>query len=558
MEETDALLSFSVVNVNQFSLMKKTNLSVSKSWLPLVAALILGSCTSYDGEWEKDDPTPDNSFSFSNYKLGEGMVRSNVTSPNLPNVPGGESSTYDFENGIPGIKITRTTYHQSGTAYNEFMIFNPASTSIYPGHVFVGGSVTSGEYTPVKGQKIVPITISNTLVPLAAGTLQSRPLVDVSWSSYQDILKDWLSYGAQDAGAMTEYEYHQVTLDKSGSVHLSGSIGSTAKLTWDLSNSWQRNKTHVLLKFIQKVYSVSMDMPEGCILANAPEVAKNFKGTVPVYVSDVYYGRIAYMLVSSNYSYNEVTAALGLLLPDWANLNVSLQTQYKKVLDESALHLLCIGGKTEQHGRLADGGWEGFRKSLAEPMPISTACPISYTLRYVDDNSVAQVLTTDRFPIISSVFVPECNQISFRITPTALEAAAGAKPDLCVWGNATMKLPNGQKVTLFNTPFSDYYKMNGPNIYTQIDAPSTTITLDRNGMDMETFLNQQVEITVSLGNTVVAGTAKGDDLGTETVTKSLKDLIFAAKDYQFGVQTRRKIATDFHGSIVFDISYFTK
>ena len=73
--------------------MKKTNLSVSKSWLPLVAALILGSCTSYDGEWEKDDPTPDNSFSFSNYKLGEGMVRSNVTSPNLPNVPGGESST---------------------------------------------------------------------------------------------------------------------------------------------------------------------------------------------------------------------------------------------------------------------------------------------------------------------------------------------------------------------------------------------------------------------------------------------------------------------------------
>lgn len=85
--------------------MKKTNLSVSKSWLPLVAALILGSCTSYDGEWEKDDPTPDNSFSFSNYKLGEGMVRSNVTSPNLPNVPGGESSTYDFENGIPGLRL---------------------------------------------------------------------------------------------------------------------------------------------------------------------------------------------------------------------------------------------------------------------------------------------------------------------------------------------------------------------------------------------------------------------------------------------------------------------
>ena len=122
--------------------------------------------------------------------------------------------------------------------------------------------------------------------------------------------------------------------------------------------------------------------------------------------------------------------------------------------------------------------------------------------RYVDDNSVAQVLTTDRFPIISSVFVPECNRISFKLTPSALEAAAASKPDLYVWGNATMKLPNGQTISLFKAPYSDAYKMNGPNIYTQIDAPTATITLNRNGMDMEAFLNQKVEITVTLGNTV--------------------------------------------------------
>lgn len=542
--------------------MKNFKLHAPKTWLPMVAVLALCACSSEDPlvDNETTNPVPNESFSFANYSLGVGMARSGAPTPNVPPAPtpGNETSSYDFVNGVPGVKITRTTYHQSGTAYNEFMIFNPAQTSIYPGHVFVGGSVTSGEYKPVKGQKLNPIVISNTLVPRDPGSLSSRPLNDPTWSSYQDVLKDWLSFGAQDAGAMTEYEYHQVTLDRSGSVHLSGSIGTSAKLTWDLSNSWQRNKTHVLLKFIQKVYSVSMDTPTGCILANAPEVAKNFDGTIPVYVSDVYYGRIAYMLVSSNYTYDEVTAAIGLLLPNWGNLSLNLQTQYKKVLDESALHLLCIGGKAEQHGRLADGGWEGFRKSLAEPMPISTAEPISYTLRYVDDNSVAQVLTTDRFPIISSVFVPECNRISFKLTPSALEAAAASKPDLYVWGNATIKLPNGQTTSLFNAPYSDAYKMNGPNIYTQIDAPTATITLNRNGMDMEAFLNQKVEITVTLGNTVAAGTTKGDDLGTVTITKTLKDLIFDAKDYQFGMQTRRKIAVDFHGSIVFDVSYVTE
>lgn len=71
--------------------------------------------------------------------------------------------------------------------------------------------------------------------------------------------------------------------------------------------------------------------------------------------------------------------------------------------------------------------------------------------------------------------------------------------------------------------------MNGPNIYTQIDAPSTTITLDRNGMDMETFLNQQVEITVSLGNTVVAGTAKVMTLARKRLPSRLKTLFSQLK-----------------------------
>lgn len=524
--------------------------------MPL-AGLMLTACNSND---DIDDsyvgPSGDTSV-FSNLTLGSGMTRAGENAPDLPDVPGGESTYYDFQNGVPGVKISRTTYHQSGTAYNEFMIFNPASTSIYPGHVFVGGSVTSGEYKPVPRQQIVPITLSNSLIPINTGAMSSRPVNNISWSSYQDIMKDWLVNQTQDAGAMTEYEFNQVTLDKSGSIHLSGSIGSTAQLTWDLNNSWQRNKTHVLLKFIQKIYTVSMDTPDGCILKNAADLSKEYEGTIPVYVSDVYYGRIAYMLVSSNYSYDEVTNALALMLPDWDNLNAQLKVEYKRVLDQSAIHLLCIGGKAEQHGRLAENGWEGFRKSLSELVPVSTAEPISYTLRYVDDNSVAQVLTTDRFPIISSIFVPECNSITFNITPSALEAAAATKPDLYVWGKATMTLPSGETVSLFDSDMKNYYKMANPNVFTPIDAPQATVTINRNGMDMEQFLNQKVTITVELHNTTATGGVPGDDLGTQTVERTLKDLIFASKDYQFSIQTNRKVAIDYYGTIVFDINYST-
>lgn len=119
--------------------------------MPL-AGLMLTACNSND---DIDDsyvgPSGDTSV-FSNLTLGSGMTRAGENAPDLPDVPGGESTYYDFQNGVPGVKISRTTYHQSGTAYNEFMIFNPASTSIYPGHVFVGGSVTSGEYKPVPRQ----------------------------------------------------------------------------------------------------------------------------------------------------------------------------------------------------------------------------------------------------------------------------------------------------------------------------------------------------------------------------------------------------------------------
>lgn len=194
--------------------MKNFKLHSPKIWLSIAAVLAFSACSSEDPLVDENtNPNVNESFSFSNYTLGAGMSRSGVPGPNVPPTPtpGTETSSYDFENGVRGVKITRTTYHQSGTAYNEFMIFNPAQTSIYPGHVFVGGSVTSGEYKPVKGQKLNPVVISNTLVPREPGSLSSRPLNDPTWSSYQDVLKDWLSFGAQDAGAMTEYEYHQVT-----------------------------------------------------------------------------------------------------------------------------------------------------------------------------------------------------------------------------------------------------------------------------------------------------------------------------------------------------------
>lgn len=519
-------------------------------------ALTATSCKQDLDIVEEGTPTANGQVLPANLKVAPGLYRANQTLPVTPDdEDGGIVVDYDYENNVPGVKIKRTTFHHTGVAYNEFMVFNPAMNLVFPGNIFLGNTVSTGEYKPVKGQKVIPLTLVNDLIPERGGQLYSRVVTDITRGKYEDVRKDWLQYGAQEPAAVTEFEFERVDLNKDGKFSVASSMGDGSwKLSGSLTHTWERYKTHVLIKLTQKLYTISVEQPNGQILANAGSV--DLQGAVPVYVSDVYYGRMAYALVSSNHTYDEVTTALGLLIPSWANLDVEIKSEYRKTLNESYLHQLSIGGTATQQGSFAKDGWEGFRESLAAPIPLSSAAPISFALKFVDDNSAASIYLTDRFPVVESHFVPESNELKFSFWPKRLRGKAVGKKDIFVYGNTVAELPDGSKVTLFDADQSNFYRMSESDVLTDIDAEIKQLVIRRpSGMSMTDFMELPVTITTQLYNTNATGTIKGDDLGKTVITRKVKDLIFDANQQNVEVSTQRNHPAEYTGGIVFQIGW---
>ena len=187
----------------------------------------------------------------------------------------------------------------------------------------------------------------------------------------------------------------------------------------NLSTSHQKMKTHVLVKAIQKVFSIAVDIPDGFILKTAN--VEDMDGVMPVYVSEVFYGRMGFAVISSQHEYHDVVAALNLNVPT-ENIDINLQTKYKEILDASVSKSRIIGGTSQEHGYGMSMGWEGFKKSLSSPLTASSAKPVAYTLRYVHDNSVARVVLTSDFVRNESYFVPDMDELVLRFTPRTLRA----------------------------------------------------------------------------------------------------------------------------------------
>ena len=59
----------------------------------------------------------------------------------------------------------------------------------------------------------------------------------------------------------------------------------------------------------------------------------------------------------------------------------------------------------QDHQAIISGGWEAFKKAIGNPIPMSAAAPIAYNLKYVGDNSVARILTSNSYPCYTIDFL---------------------------------------------------------------------------------------------------------------------------------------------------------
>jgi thiol-activated cytolysin len=287
---------------------------------------------------------------------------------------------------------------------------------IYPGSILRGSSFIEGKYDPlVLSNKFNKVTLSTTLKNTEGAVTPLKRDVFPTLSSVREGISGLISEKESDINfgyipADINYTKHEVTTEESfaKSLDIHASLEVKLKIINVSANfSFQKKETntfeskYVLISFRQKLYSASIDPKfytdwiDGGI---KPSECGDYE---PLYISNVDYGRIAYMLFETKLSKEELFTKIS------SEINVSyakmielkgkytLTTEAIKKFTDEKVQFFIKGGPA---GLAVNATTlDGFTRFLTAPTPkelVATSVPIGYVVRRLKDNTGVEVRTT--------------------------------------------------------------------------------------------------------------------------------------------------------------------
>jgi hypothetical protein len=163
------------------------------------------------------------------------------------------------------------------------------------------------------------------------------------------------------------------------------------------SGSIDRNvsETTITAQFYQKMYTVVIgppSTPSGFFSEDfTPEKLQQQvdqrnigPDNLPVYVSNVVYGRMMMFSLTSTASAEDIRATMQAGYESiGGNVEANLSAKQKKILEESKIRVSSIGGPAKATRSVIESGdWSQY---FTEDAPLSSASPLSYEFRYVGD-----------------------------------------------------------------------------------------------------------------------------------------------------------------------------
>ncbi len=167
-------------------------------------------------------------------------------------------------------------------------------------------------------------------------------------------------------------------------------VAKVFNLGVDVSKEKIKKNTGLIAKFIQKNFTVDMDLPlDGNILLNHSDMS-NVGAYDPVYISSIVYGRMGVIIVETNESYEDVRVAVKAAFEaKIVNGELNLSYQHKQVLEKCDIKLSVTSGDGKGAVK-AISGFEEFKNFIIEGGIFSQDVPgdpLFYTASYLSDNS---------------------------------------------------------------------------------------------------------------------------------------------------------------------------
>jgi thiol-activated cytolysin len=383
----------------------------------------------------------------------------------LPYLPSDEPGVAEGERSVPARQGDYQCTKQSLTETKQFdriVAYAANSDSLWPGAIVAGDSVYEGLFAQV-GFERDPLTVSVSLESLAGK--KSAVLEEPSLAAFREALGGILDSeldGATPANIYSEIEevHSQEQLALALGAEVSW-LGSAASIAASFDFQEQETRSRYLVKFTQAYYTVDLDAPArpsdffaGSVTLADVE-ARVDAGNPPLYVASVTYGRMVVFTFESEYSSEEMNAALEFAYAGGVDVSGNVSVTYKDIISSSKITAFILGGSGGEAARTIDS-YEAlidFIKAGGNYSRESPGAPIAYKLNYLEDNSPGRLsLTTD-------YDVKECERVSQKVKVTLkhvrVESAGGdSGGDLELFGRIWVQGTTG--ATLLDKTTSTY------------------------------------------------------------------------------------------------------
>lgn len=315
--------------------------------------------------------------------------------------------------------VCTTTEYNLKTNFESIAILKPNDGIIWPGALVIGDqSLTNGIPTPFTLSR-APMTIRVDLPGIQeAGTVEiEKP----NWSNVDsgiDVALEWWNANAYQEGYVNPASQYSEAKTSFSSKQTSIELGLNA--SWasnDVASQFNYETTSTkrvsMMSFKQVFYTVTMDYPTNPsdvfaddVTLSQVESAFN-SNTPPAYVHSVSYGRIIMFRMESNYEISEADFQGSFeYAAGKRSATGDLKTKYQNILENSNITTVVIGGNAEVGASSVSAKNFGDLETIIKGENAvysrnNPGVPISYTVRYLKDNTLAKMGESTDYKVIN-------------------------------------------------------------------------------------------------------------------------------------------------------------
>lgn len=333
------------------------------------------------------------------------------------------------------ITICKSTTYNLKKNFDRVAILRPTTGIVWPGALVKGNeSLMDGVPEPI-GIERSPITLSVNLPGMGSNGI--RTITNPAASSVQaaiDSSLEWWNNNAYEDGYVnasnssfnvsTSYSSKQLALDVD--LNAEWATGSVSSQFNYYSNE---QKKVVMAVFKQAFYDVIFDTPTSPEKVFSEEASldrvKNIitDAAAPAYIKSVTYGRIIMFRMESTSSYESIDVEAAFRYAAGYSVDGNLKTTYEKILRESSIELVTIGGNASvatepisSTGGNASSILDKVRGIISGENAVyskdNPGVPIAYSVFYLKDNSLAKLGYTTEYTANECVTTQNSNTIS--------------------------------------------------------------------------------------------------------------------------------------------------